>query len=58
MQTHRHTIRNIDPELIIEARIYALQIGLTLGELVNCSLEWYMSGDEEVDSVGANQSSL
>lgn len=49
MQNHRHTIRNIDPELIMEARIYALQTGMTLGELINSSLEWFMSEDDGAD---------
>lgn len=36
MSENRHTIRNLDPELITQARIHVLQTGrATLGELVS-----------------------
>jgi hypothetical protein len=43
MDAHKHSIRNLDRDLIIEARIYALQAGLTLGELINLCVEEYLS---------------
>jgi len=43
MSDHRHTIRNLDRETVQNARIYALQTGRTLGELVNESLEFFMA---------------
>lgn len=40
MSENRHTIRNLDRDLIIEARIHALQTGrCTLGELVTDAIE-------------------
>jgi len=47
MNDNRKTIRNIDPEVLLDARIYALQEGMTLGELVSESLVFYISGVEE-----------
>ncbi|MEM7005151.1 MAG: hypothetical protein AAF498_04670 [Pseudomonadota bacterium] len=36
MQETRHTIRNLDPDLMIEAKIHVLQTGRrTLGDLIN-----------------------
>lgn len=36
MSENRHTIRNLDPELITQARIHVLQTGrVNLGELFN-----------------------
>ena len=49
MQTHRHTIRNIDPDLILEARILALQTGRTLGELVTEALEAFIDEADDDD---------
>lgn len=49
MQTTRHTVRNIDKELITEARIFALQTGQNLGEIINQSLVNYLYEDDEVD---------
>lgn len=42
MSDNRRTIRNIDAEVIREARIYALQTNRTLGELVTESLAFFM----------------
>lgn len=40
MQENRHTIRNIDRDLIIDARIHALQTGrCSLGELVSDAIQ-------------------
>jgi plasmid stability protein len=40
MSENRHTIRNLDRELVIEARVHALQTGRsTLGELVTDAIE-------------------
>lgn len=40
MQNNRHTIRNLDRELIIEARIHVLQTGRrSLGELISDAIE-------------------
>ncbi|MEP5151841.1 hypothetical protein [Planktotalea sp.] len=49
MQTTRHTVRNIDKELITEARIFALQTGQNLGDVINQSLENYLYEDDEGD---------
>lgn len=45
MATDRHTIRNLDRDLLLEARILSLQTGLTLGETLNHALEAYL-GDQ------------
>ena len=47
MKTHKHSIRNLDRNLILDARIYALQSGETLGELINRCLEAYLFETEE-----------
>lgn len=51
MQTTRHTIRNIDPQLLLEARILALQTDQRLGDIVNqaldCFIEYAASDDDE-----------
>ncbi|WP_306142631.1 hypothetical protein [Roseibium sp. MMSF_3412] len=53
MQTTRHTIRNIDPQLLLEARILALQTDQRLGDIVNqaldCFIEDATSGPQEED---------
>ncbi|MDU8928308.1 hypothetical protein RXV86_13005 [Alisedimentitalea sp. MJ-SS2] len=50
MDNHKHSIRKLDKDLILEARIHALQTGQTLGELINRCIDEYLSqfGDEEV----------
>ena len=47
MQKKRHTVRNLDPELVKEARIHAIETGQTLGDVINESLEIYLELDEE-----------
>ena len=42
MSQQRKTIRNIDPDILLEAKIYALQHELTLGELISRSLDFFM----------------
>ncbi len=44
MTQTRHTIRNIDPELMIEARVFSVQNSQTLGETLTDALEYYLSG--------------
>ena len=63
MTANRKTIRNIDEDVLIDARIYALQTGRNLGELVNESLLFFMNeaddpawpggetGEEDADEV-------
>lgn len=46
MQNHRHTVRNIDPDLILEARMLALQTGQRLGDVINEALELYLEDVE------------
>jgi len=53
MSENRHTIRNLDPELITQARIHVLQTGrATLGELVSDAvtmlIEYETQEDDEV----------
>ena len=43
MSDTRKTIRNIDPEVLLDARVYALQTERTLGELVSESLAFFMA---------------
>ena len=42
MSQDRKTIRNIDPDVLLEAKVYALQNGINLGDLINQSLEFFM----------------
>lgn len=42
MSSDRKTIRNIDPDVLLEAKIYALQHGLSLGNLISQSLEFFI----------------
>jgi hypothetical protein len=46
MRNHRHTVRHMDPDLILEARMLALQTGQRLGDVINEALERYL---EETD---------
>jgi len=39
----RNTIRNIDQDLLIEARVLALQSEQTLGQIVTDALEFYLA---------------
>ncbi len=43
MTNARHTVRNLDRDLVLDARVYALQTGRTLGELINLSLEQHLT---------------
>ncbi|MCG7492948.1 hypothetical protein MHM86_05280 [Thalassobius sp. Cn5-15] len=47
MSSTRHTFRNIPDELILEAKIHALQTGRTLSQLVQDALEYLMSEEAE-----------
>ena len=40
------TIRNIDPDILLEAKIFALQHAISLGDLISRSLDFFM---EEVE---------
>jgi len=42
MSQHRHTFRNIDQDLIRDARIHAIETEQTLGEVINAALSWYL----------------
>lgn len=42
MKDHRHTVRHIDPDLILEARMLALQTGQRLGDVINEALELFL----------------
>ena len=46
MSRDRKTIRNIDPGVLLEAKLYALENGITLGELINQSLMFFMQEAE------------
>lgn len=46
MSYDRKTIRNIDPDVLLEARVYALQHGITLGDLITRSLDFFMEEAE------------
>lgn len=46
MSSDRKTIRNIDPDVLLEAKIYALQHGLSLGDLITRSLDFFMEEAE------------
>lgn len=56
MQKKRHTVRNLDPELLKEARIHAIETGQTLGDVINESLEIYFELEEE--DVGSDLPSI
>lgn len=49
MADNRKTIRNIDPDVLIDARVYAIRTGQTLGDLITESLEYFMSEVDEED---------
>ena len=50
MADNRHTIRNLDKDLIVEARIYALQTGQSLGEVMNSTMDFFFANiDDTVD---------
>ena len=45
----RHTIRNLDSELLLEARIHAIQNHETLGAVINRAIELYLDDSYEED---------
>ena len=49
MVLRNYSIRNLDKSLMLEARIYAVQQGLSLGEVVNASLDEFFSEVEDED---------
>ncbi|MGX9354993.1 hypothetical protein ACS3SW_07465 [Roseobacteraceae bacterium S113] len=60
MSGNRHTIRNLEPELLIEAKVHVLQTGRrSLGELVSDAIELLIeheTRDDELDSIGGQSS--
>ncbi len=46
MPNERKTIRNIDPDILLEAKVFALQHGLTLGDLISRSLTFFIDEAE------------
>ncbi|GFE64926.1 hypothetical protein [Litoreibacter roseus] len=55
MSGNRHTIRNLDPELLVEAKVHVLQTGRrSLGELISDAIELLIeheTRDDELDHV-------
>lgn len=49
MSQDRKTIRNIDPEVLLEAKVFALRHDMTLGDLINQSLDFFMQEAEFID---------
>lgn len=43
MPDNKKTIRNIDDDIMLEARVYAIQTKRTMGELVTESLAFFMA---------------
>ncbi len=43
MPDNKKTIRNIDDDIMLEARVYAIQTKRTMGELVSESLAFFMA---------------
>ena len=54
MEHTRNTIRHLEPDLLIEARILALQTGQRLGDVINDALIQYFD-DIEVDDESSTQ---
>jgi hypothetical protein len=46
MSSDRKTIRNIDPDILLEAKIFALQHAISLGDLISRSLDFFMEEAE------------
>lgn len=46
MKQRRHTIRHIDPNLFLEARILALRTGQRVGDIINEALEKFLEEHE------------
>jgi len=54
MNPNRYTIRNLDPELMLEARLLAVQNRQTLGEIVSEALAYYLvEDDDDIDDTNA-----
>lgn len=49
MNPNRYTIRNLDPDLMMEARLMAVQNRQTLGEIVSEALAYYFDEDDVDD---------
>jgi hypothetical protein len=52
--TYKTSIRGIDPDLLWEAKIYAAQTQLTMGQVVSLALETLL--EEESDDDGYDRS--
>ncbi len=52
MTTEKHSVRNLDYDLILEARIHGLRTDQTLGEIINRSLDLYLAQFDEADEEG------
>ena len=55
MTKTRYTIRNIDPEIMLEARVFSVQNRQALGETVTEALEFYFGNIEDEDDVAEDQ---
>ncbi|WP_299632085.1 hypothetical protein [uncultured Roseobacter sp.] len=52
MSGNRHTIRNLDPELLVEAKVHVLQTGRrSLGELVSDAIELLIEHETREDEL-------
>lgn len=49
MQTNRHTIRHLSPDLLMEAKILAIQSRLRLGDVINDALDTYLDEMTQTD---------
>ena len=54
MSHAKTTIRNIDPDIFWDAKIYAAQTQQTIGEVINAALEQLLESDEEPDVTPLN----
>lgn len=51
MSENRHTIRNLDHDLMVEAKVHVLQTGRrTLGELVSDAIELLIEHENREDA--------
>jgi hypothetical protein len=48
MNRDRYTIRNLDENLMMEARLLAIQNRWTLGETINDALSYYFCDEDDV----------
>jgi hypothetical protein len=49
MNRDRYTIRNLDEDLMMEARLLAIQNRWTLGETINDALAYYFCNEDDDD---------